>query len=75
MGRTKAVRSRFAYLLSLSLDYHKIDYSIVYFSWLAAMLKVITSGIMQPCKLQQPLPIAHLWLFNISVHEPMKYLG
>lgn len=47
----------------------------IYFVWLAATLKVITSGITQPHELWKPLPIAHLWLFNFSVHVPMKSSG
>lgn len=51
------------------------DYSSIYFVWLAATLEVITSGITQPRELRKPLPIARLWLFNISVHVPMKSSG
>lgn len=43
--------------------------------WLTAMLEIITSGTMQPCELQKPLPMACLWLFNISVPVPVKPSG
>lgn len=43
------------------------DCSSICFVWLIATLKVITSGTKRPCELQKPLPIARLWLFNISV--------
>lgn len=51
------------------------DCSSICFVWLTATLKVITSGTKRPCELQKPLPIARLWLFNISVHVPMKSSG